>query len=304
MFVVLCGMVMAASFTACGGGDDGDDDGNSGVIDNGGGGNGGGGGVTPSTSNIVGTWWIFFQSNDSNRGVVYNLLTFKSDYTGELIEEVGYGSDNANPFAWTQSGNTIRITLSQGNYAFNVEIVETVDNSTMIVNTIVNNKQGYYTVYKMSDSNLVSKDILGSWQTYKARFWGKENGEKFDETFNISPSNTTTSGPECSVYVFSDDASYKRFTYYQGDWLPHGPYLYSINRGRIFCLDRYTSGSPYISSEVTKSSTDEMIITEFYYDKSGYGFIQYNLRRIESFEGYDVDLGRDDYDSDTNLNNK
>ena len=300
-------MMCALAVTACGGGggDDGDDNG---PVNNGGGGgdNGGGGsgGVTPSTSSIVGTWWFYFSSNDSSRGVVYNLLTFNKDYTGELVEEVGYGSDRAEAFTWKQSGNTISVTLVSEPETFTVEIVEIIDNSTMVVYTGVNKRRGYYAAYKMSGGNLSSRDIQGTWQTYKVRLWGNDNGAKYDETLNVSPADVSTSGVECNRYVFSDDASYRKLTYYNGDWLPHGPYLYAINRGRIFLLDRYETGSPYISSEVTKSSADEMIITEFYYGSTGYVFAQWRLRRAESSEDSGVDLGLDDYDNDTNLNNK
>lgn len=299
-------MMCALAVTACGGGG-GDDGDNSGPVNPGGGGDNGGGsggGVTPSTSNIVGTWWFYFQSNDNSRGVVYNLLTFNKDYTGELIEEVGYGSDRAEAFTWKLSDNTISVTLVSEKETFTVEIVEAIDNSTMVVITGVNKRRGYYAAYKMSDGSLSSRDIQGTWQTYKVRLWGNDNGAKYDETLNVSPTDATPSGVECCRYVFSDDASYRKLTYYNGSWLPHGPYLYSINRGRIFLLDRYETGSPYISSEVTKSSADEMIITEFYYGSTGYEFAQWRLRRAESSEDSVVDLGLDDYDSDTNLNNK
>lgn len=275
-FMLMC----VLAFTACGGDDDNGSNGGGSSGGNGSGGGNGGSGNSASSS-IVGTWWIYFQSNDSNRGVVYNLLTFNSNYTGELVEEVGYGSDNAIPFNWTQSGNTIRVTLSQESYAFNVEIIETIDNYTMVVKTVVNNKQGYYTVYKMNDKTLLSSELIGTWQVYKERHWGNNYGEKFDVTYDITPTDKTGSDvPECRRYEFYDDFAYKFFTYYKGDWLPHGPYNQMLNRGRIFLFDEGGSPGP-IHSEVTKSSADEIVITMLYYDSSGYEYCQRNLRRVK-----------------------
>lgn len=279
-FMLMCALALTVS--ACGGNDD---DGGGGGGNSGGNGSGGGGGGSSVSSSIVGTWWIYFQSNDSNRGVVYNLLTFNSNYTGELIEEVGYGSDNAIPFNWTQSGNTIRVTLSQESYAFNVEIVETIDNYTMVVKTVVNNKQGYYTAYKMNDKTLLYSELIGTWQVYKERIWGNYNGEKYDDTFDIYPTDATGSNtPECRRYEFYDDFAYKFYEYYKGDWLPHGSYSCMLIRGRIFLPEEGGSPRP-IRCEVTKSSDDEMVITMLYYDSSGYAYTQRKLRRVQDNEG-------------------
>lgn len=133
-------MTCAWTLTACGG-DDADDNGGSGGND------------VPQNFSIVGSWRIYFYSNDSSRGQVYNLLTFNSNRTGTLVEEVGYGSDRPNPFTWMQSGKTIRISFTEENYSFTVEIVEVVDNSTIVVNTIVNGRQGNYTVYRDSGNS-------------------------------------------------------------------------------------------------------------------------------------------------------
>lgn len=143
MFVMLFGMMLVAGFTACGGGGGDDDDDNSGVIDNGGGGNGGGGSST-STFSIIGTWRYYFQSNDPSRGEVYNLVTFKSDKTGALIEEVGYGSDNPNYFTWTQSDDIIRITFVSSDYSVTWKILQVIDNDTVIVS----DGKNQYTVYR------------------------------------------------------------------------------------------------------------------------------------------------------------
>lgn len=281
-FMVMC----VLAFTACGGDDDNGSNGGGSSGGNGSGGGNGGSGNSASSS-IVGTWWIYFQSNDSNRGVVYNLLTFNSNFTGELVEEVGYGSDNAIPFNWTQSGNTIRVTLSQESYAFNVEIVETIDNYTMVVKTVVNNKQGYYAAYKMNDKTLLYSELIGTWQVYKERNWGNYNGERYDDTFDIYPTNATGSNtPECRRYEFYDDFTYKFYEYYKGDWLPHGPYSFMLIRGRIFLPEEGGTPRP-IRCEVTKSSADEMVITMLYYDSFGYAYTQRNLRRMQDNGGSD-----------------
>ena len=89
---------------------------------------------TPAiTSIIVGTWRYYFQSNDPNRGRVYNLVTFKSDYTGMLIEEVGYGSDNPNYFVWTQTSSTIRISFIDSGYSETWQIMQVIDGNTVVV---------------------------------------------------------------------------------------------------------------------------------------------------------------------------
>ena len=119
---------------ACG--SDGDSD------DNGGGSSGGGGGT--STFSIIGTWRYYFQSNDPSRGQVYNLVTFKSDKTGSLIEEVGYGSDNPNNFTWTQSGNNIRIIFVDGGYSVTWQILQVIDNNT----AVVSNGKNQFTFYR------------------------------------------------------------------------------------------------------------------------------------------------------------
>lgn len=275
-------MMCAFCFTACGGGDD-DGGSRSSNIDTGGnsGGNTGGGGSV-STSNIVGTWYIYFQSNDNSRGWVYNQLTFNRDYTGSLIEEVGYGSDRANPFTWTQTDNTIRIDLTGQSYAFNVDIAETIDNNTMVVNTVVNNKQGYYTVYRMTSNATSFSDIIGTtWQEYYYRVWGYVNGQKGDYTFDISPSNASgSSEPDCWRYEFYNDFTYKGYTYYKGDWLPHGPYYATINCGRYLLLGEYGSG--YIHCELTKNSANEITWTRMYYSgPNNYTYEQNKLRRVE-----------------------
>lgn len=100
---------------------------------------------TPAiTSIIVGTWRYYFQSNDPNRGRVYNLVTFKSDNTGTLIEEVGYGSDNPNSFTWTLTGSNLRIVFTPSGYVENWQIIQVVDNNT----AIISDGKYQYTLYR------------------------------------------------------------------------------------------------------------------------------------------------------------
>jgi len=101
------------------------------------------GGSSSSTLSIVGTWRYYFESNDTSRGRVYNQITFKSDHTGALIEEVGYVSDTPEAFTWAQSGNTITIIWGNGKKE-TVVIVEVVDNNTIVIS----NDKGEITLYR------------------------------------------------------------------------------------------------------------------------------------------------------------
>ena len=115
--------------------------------------NGGGGSISIpdsiSSFSIIGTWRYYFESNDPSRGTVYDQVTFKSDYTGVLIEEVGYGSDRPNYFTWIQSGNNIRITfVNDGGYTVNWIMTDIIDNNTVIIN----DGSHVYTVYRQEDN--------------------------------------------------------------------------------------------------------------------------------------------------------
>ncbi len=125
--MAMMAVVLIFSFSACGGDDDDD--------------NGGGG--STATFSIVGTWRQYFQSNDSIRGQVYNQWTFKSDHTGSLIEEVGYGSDTPEPFTWQQTSSAVIITLDDDN-PITARIMEVVDSKTVVINY----GQGNQTLYK------------------------------------------------------------------------------------------------------------------------------------------------------------
>lgn len=123
---------------ACGG-DDNDDD----VINS---------NDTPTDAfNIVGTWRIYFTSNDPSRGKVYDLLTFSSDHTGYLIEEVGYGSDSPDYYTWTQTGNIIRVVYTADESVVDIiQITEVIDNNTAVVTITHKGKQKTYTCYRDS----------------------------------------------------------------------------------------------------------------------------------------------------------
>lgn len=120
-------MMCAFSFSACGGDDDASSD---------------GGGI--SSISIVGTWRAYYDSNDPSRGRVYDQITFNSNKTGNLIEEVGYGSDNVFGFTWAQNGNIIRLTLNDNQGIINVAILEVIDNNTIVINNGVRT----YTAYR------------------------------------------------------------------------------------------------------------------------------------------------------------
>jgi len=117
---------------ACGGSDDDDDEGG-----------GSGSGSSTSTISIVGTWQYYFMSNDPSRGEVYNLVTFNSDHTGYLVEEVGYGSDKPEPFNWTQSGNNITIAYNQSDFEI-WTIVQVINFNT----AVVSNGKKQFTFYR------------------------------------------------------------------------------------------------------------------------------------------------------------
>ena len=125
--MLLVAVVISFGMTACGGDDDDDT----------------GGGATTATFSIVGTWRQYFQSNDSIRGQVYNQWTFKSDHTGTLVEEVGYGSDTPEPFKWEQTNSAVNITLADEN-TITARIIEVVDSKTVVINY----GQGNQTLYK------------------------------------------------------------------------------------------------------------------------------------------------------------
>lgn len=114
---------------ACGG-DDSGDNGSSGGNNSGGNGSGNGGGNTTTTFNIIGTWRAYYQRNGQQ---IYDLVTFNADHTGYIIEEVGNGTDYANPINWTQTGNVIKVTMDV-NYVLVWTIQQIIDNNTAVVN--------------------------------------------------------------------------------------------------------------------------------------------------------------------------
>lgn len=124
--MILAASIMTCTFIACGG-DDGDD-GSSSTS----GGSSSEGGTPTATFNIVGTWRAYYQSNDPSRGQVYDLVTFNANQTGYVIEEVGYGSDDALNFAWQLTGNVIKIVL-EGNYTLTWTIQQIIDNNTVVI---------------------------------------------------------------------------------------------------------------------------------------------------------------------------
>lgn len=99
--------------------------------------------------NVVGTWRVHYMSNDPNRGEVYDLLTFNSDHTGYLIEEVGYGSDKPDYYTWSQTGNTIRVKYTADESVVDIiQITQVIDNNTVEITITHRNKQKSYICYR------------------------------------------------------------------------------------------------------------------------------------------------------------
>ena len=125
----------------------------------------GGGGSTPTaTFNIIGTWRAYYQSKDTSRGEVYDLVTFNSDYTGTVIEEVGYGSDNPVSFIWKQTGNIIQV--SYGGETITWTIQQIIDNNTVVVNDGKKDIKVYRDGTGGGDTPTVTIDIIGTWRAY------------------------------------------------------------------------------------------------------------------------------------------
>lgn len=84
---------------------------------------------------IVGTWRYYYDSNDPSRGRVYDIMTFNSNHTGSLIEEVGYGSDTPESFTWAISGNTITIRWDEEPDKYEKANITTqvIDNNTITI---------------------------------------------------------------------------------------------------------------------------------------------------------------------------
>lgn len=125
----------------------------------------GGGGSTPTaTFNIIGTWRAYYQSKDTSRGEVYDLVTFNSDYTGTVIEEVGYGSDYPVSFIWKQTGNIIQV--SYGGETITWTIQQIIDNNTVVVNDGKKDIKVYRDGTGGGDTPTVTIDIIGTWRAY------------------------------------------------------------------------------------------------------------------------------------------
>ena len=110
MFVVLCGMMIATTFVACGDDDD----------DNGGG----------DSSSIVGTW-----VGSESSSVTQN-ITFNSNKTGEFWVVENDHIDTSFTFTWVKSGNVINITPTGGeieDVKFTTLTIESISSTTALV---------------------------------------------------------------------------------------------------------------------------------------------------------------------------
>jgi hypothetical protein len=169
--------MLSVGLASCGGSDD-DGRGDSS-------GSGGGGGT--NTFSIAGTWRYYFTSNDPSRGEVYNLVTFNSDHTGSLIEEVGYGSDKPDPFTWSQSGNTVVINFNQAGYEI-WTIVQVIDNNTVLVS----NGKKQFTFYRDGTGGGGSTNIFSIAGTWKYYF--TSNDPSRGEVYNLVTFNSDHTG--------------------------------------------------------------------------------------------------------------
>ena len=251
----------------------------------------GGGGSTPTaTFNIIGTWRAYYQSKDTSRGEVYDLVTFNSDYTGTVIEEVGYGSDNPVSFIWKQTGNIIQV--SYGGETITWTIQQIIDNNTVVVNDGKKDIKVYRdgTGGGTSSSNFVSKgggsltvaQLQGTWQAYQVEYYGVENGQVYNQSYEIYPNDQSKGMTTCYRYEFYADYTYKRTEYYNGDWIAPRNYSYRETGGRIYLPEGGSPAPEYCMVTANKTRSDEIVITTHYTDNDMY--IEYLLKRVEGGE--------------------
>ncbi len=251
----------------------------------------GGGGSTPTaTFNIIGTWRAYYQSKDTSRGEVYDLVTFNSDYTGTVIEEVGYGSDNPVSFIWKQTGNIIQV--SYGGETITWTIQQIIDNNTVVVNDGKKDIKVYRdgTGGGTSSSNFVSKgggsltvaQLQGTWQAYQVEYYGVENGQVYNQSYEIYPNDQSKGMTTCYRYEFYADYTYKRTEYYNGDWIAPRNNSYRETGGRIYLPEGGSPAPEYCMVTANKTRSDEIVITTHYTDNDMY--IEYLLKRVEGGE--------------------
>ena len=251
----------------------------------------GGGGSTPTaTFNIIGTWRAYYQSKDTSRGEVYDLVTFNSDYTGTVIEEVGYGSDNPVSFIWKQTGNIIQV--SYGGETITWTIQQIIDNNTVVVNDGKKDIKVYRdgTGGGTSSSNFVSKgggsltvaQLQGTWQAYQVEYYGVENGQVYNQSYEIYPNDQSKGMTTCYRYEFYADYTYKSTEYYNGEWIAPRNYSYREAGGRIYLPEGGSPAPEYCMVTANKTRSDEIVITTHYTDNDMY--IEYLLKRVEGGE--------------------
>ena len=275
--LMLIASIMTFTFTACGGDDD---NGN-----NSGGGNNGGN----MSISIIGTWRAYHQSNDVQ---VYDLVTFNADHTGYIIEEVGNGTDYKNPITWTMTGNVITVKLD-GDYVITWTILQVIDDNTV---TISDGKRTYNVVRDgtvgggNTPSNFVSKgggsltvaQLLGTWQAYQVEYYGVENGQVYNQSYEIYPNDQSKGMTTCYRYEFYADYTYKRTEYYNGDWIAPRNYSYRETGGRIYLPEGGSPAPEYCMVTANKTRSDEIVITTHYTSHDQY--TEYLLKRVEGGE--------------------
>lgn len=286
---------------ACGGDDSGSDGGGNSGGNTGGGGSGGG---TPTaTFNIVGTWRAYYQSKDTSRGQVYDLVTFNSDNTGTIIEEVGYGSDKSVPFVWKMTGNIIQVYIDDEIITWTIQQI--IDNDTVVVHDgkkeirVYRDGTGGGSSGGGTTSGFVSKgggslsvaQLIGTWQIYHGDAYVVTNGQAENYSADFYPGDQYDM---CRRYEFYADYTYKSFDYYNGSWsIPHGPYNYEVSNGSISLPSEGGTPAPkYCLVSANKTNADEIVITMHYDynnpDTKGSEDIEYLLRRVEGSGGSTV----------------
>ena len=282
--MMLAVSIMTFTFFACGGDDSTSAGGN-------GSGNGEGGSNSGGTTSIsiVGTWRAYYQRNGVQ---LYDLVSFNADHTGYVIEEVGNGTDNKNPITWTMTGNVITVKLD-GDYVITWTILQVIDDNTV---TISDGKRTYNVVRDgtggggNTPSNFVSKgggsltvaQLLGTWQAYQVEYYGVENGQVYNQSYEIYPNDQSKGMTTCYRYEFYADYTYKRTEYYNGDWIAPRNHSYRETGGRIYLPEGGSPAPEYCMVTANKTRSDEIVITTHYTDNDMY--IEYLLKRVEGGE--------------------
>lgn len=282
---------------ACGGDDSGSD----------GGGNSGGntgGGTSTTTVNIIGTWRAYYQSKDTSRGQVYDLVTFKSDNTGSIIEEVGYGSDNAVPFVWKMTGNIIQVYIDDEIITWTIQQI--IDSNTVVVHDGKKEIRVYRdgtgggssggssgggggsttSFVSQGGGSLTVAQLVGTWQVYHVEGLAIENGQTYTLSQDLYPGDQYDM---CRRYEFYADYTYTMFKYYEnarwGVSHEHYPYQAVIGGGFNLPQEGGTPPPEYFLVTGNKNIAGEIVITVHENTSSYTQDLEYLLKRVEGSGG-------------------